>query len=403
MNDEKGYSLAKDGGEGVDGPVEETEAGVNGETAEVVGLSEEARKRIGLVVIGRNEGERLKRCLKSVAGRVEKMVYVDSGSSDGSVEFAKSKGVHVVELDMDRPFTMARGRNAGWRYLAEECAGIELVQFVDGDCEVVEGWIEKAYEVLNVNEDVVAVYGRRRERHPEASVYNAITDIEWDHPLGESKACGGDAMMRLDVVKEVEGYNEGMIAGEEAEMCVRMRRRGWKILRIDAEMTLHDMGMTRFSQWWKRSIRSGHAYAEGAALQGNGPERHNVRQVQRTVLWGMMVPGVLVLSFLIAFMTGWWVAWVLMLMILLLLLIQTYRVYLGYRKRDFEARSSRWCAMFVTISKVAQAMGVLQYWINRRLNRQTKLIEYRDVESFGSEDEASGNVASNHQSGEMIS
>jgi len=44
-----------------------------------------ASPKIGVVVIGRNEGERLKRCLQSVRGRAACVVYVDSGSTDDSL------------------------------------------------------------------------------------------------------------------------------------------------------------------------------------------------------------------------------------------------------------------------------------------------------------------------------
>ncbi len=63
--------------------------------------------QVGVIVIGRNEGERLKRCLNSLRHDCPVMVYVDSGSTDGSVEFAESIGVKVVRLDLSTPFTMA--------------------------------------------------------------------------------------------------------------------------------------------------------------------------------------------------------------------------------------------------------------------------------------------------------
>ena len=65
---------------------------------------------VSVVVIGRNEGERLKRCLASLATDSTCIVYVDSGSSDGSVDHARKSGVDVVELDLSIPFTAARAR-----------------------------------------------------------------------------------------------------------------------------------------------------------------------------------------------------------------------------------------------------------------------------------------------------
>ena len=153
---------------------------------------------LGLVAIGRNEGEQMRRCLESVMGRGLVIVYVDSGSVDGSVELARSLGADVVELDLSRPFTAARARNEGFERLCQIAPQVRFVQFVDGDCAVANGWLEKARGVLEKKPDVGVVCGRRRERFPDQTVYNRLADLEWDSPVGESKACGGDAMMRFE-------------------------------------------------------------------------------------------------------------------------------------------------------------------------------------------------------------
>ena len=245
---------------------------------------------LGVIAIGRNEGERLRLCLESVMGRGLIIVYVDSGSVDGSVELARSLGADVVELDLSRPFTAARARNEGFERLCQINPQVRFVQFIDGDCEVAEGWLEKAREVLEENLEVGVVCGRRRERFPERTVYNRLADLEWDSPVGEANACGGDAMMRVEAVRKVGGYNPMIIAAEDDEVCLRIRREGWKVLRLDYEMTLHDMAMTRLWQWWRRSTRTGHAYAEGSAMYGRTPERHFVRQTRSTIVWGILDP-----------------------------------------------------------------------------------------------------------------
>ncbi len=245
---------------------------------------------LGVIAIGRNEGERLRRCLESVMGRGLIIVYVDSGSEDGSVELARSLGANVVELDLSRPFTAARARNEGFERLCQINPQIRFVQFVDGDCEVVEGWLKEASGVLAENPEIGVVCGRRRERFPESTVYNRLADLEWDTPLGEASACGGDAMMRVEAVRKVGGYNPTIIAAEDDEVCLRIRREGWKVWRIDREMTLHDMAMTRFGQWWRRSTRTGHAYAEGSAMYGRTPDRHFVRQTRSAIALGIVIP-----------------------------------------------------------------------------------------------------------------
>lgn len=184
---------------------------------------------------------------------------------------------------MAQPFTAARARNAGIAQLPEN---VELVQFLDGDCVLQEGWLAQAQAFLTARQDVAVVCGRRREMYPQVSVYNQLIDGEWDTPIGEARACGGDALMRVDALRAVGGYRDDLVAGEEPEMCLRMRQAGWTIWRLDAEMTAHDAQITRISQWWKRTKRAGHAFAEGAALHGAPPERHWVSETRRALIWG---------------------------------------------------------------------------------------------------------------------
>ena len=220
---------------------------------------------LGVVAIGRNEGDRLRRCLNSVVGRGHTVVYVDSGSTDGSTELARI-GSRCNRARLVVTVHDGARRNTGFSRLSELDPDVRFVQFVDGDCELVDGWLERAAALIEGRPEVAVVCGRRRERYPDRSIYNRLADIEWNSPVGEVKYCGGDALMRVEAFRQVGGYNPALIAGEEPELCVRMRQIGGVIVRIDAEMTLHDIAMTQFRQFWKRSERAGHAYAEGAAI-----------------------------------------------------------------------------------------------------------------------------------------
>jgi GT2 family glycosyltransferase len=324
--------------------------------------------QLGIVAIGRNEGDRLRQCLTSVMGQAAIVVYVDSGSTDGSVELAKALGANVVDLDLATPFTAARARNAGFARLIELNPDLDYVQFVDGDCEVVAGWLAQAQQVLDTQPEIVVVCGRRRERYPEASIYNRLCDIEWDTPVGEAKACGGDAMMRVKAIQQVGGYNPELIAGEEPELCVRLRQQGGKILRMDAEMTLHDAAMTRFGQWWKRTQRAGHAYAEGAFLHGAPPECHWVKESRSIWLWGLMIPGGAIATALLT--QGW---------SLLLLLSYPLVGFKIYRYMETTGRSSKDAGLYAAaclVGKFAQLQGQLQFHWNRFLGKRSRLIEY---------------------------
>ncbi|WP_373534053.1 glycosyltransferase family 2 protein [Microcoleus sp.] len=332
-------------------------------------------KQVGLVAIGRNEGVRLEACLQSAIDKVALVVYVDSGSTDGSLELARSIGCDTVELDLSTPFTAARARNAGFARLRQVVPDIEFVQFVDGDCEVVDGWLETAQQKLAANTELAVVCGRRREKFPEATAYNRLCDIEWDTPVGEAKACGGDSMMRVKAFEQVGGFNPTLIAGEEPELCVRLRQNGWKIDRLDAEMTLHDAQMTGFDQWWKRCQRAGHAYAEGAWLHGNTPERHWMKDTLSIWFWGLVLP-------VLALGTAWFThGWSLLLLIGYPIL--TYRIYRRMQQqRNLPAQDAALYAIFCAIGRFPQLQGQIQFHQRRLLGQRSNLIEYKTSKSM---------------------
>ena len=318
---------------------------------------------VGVVVIGRNEGERLRRCLESVVGQAQAVVYVDSGSTDGSVALARSMGVDTVDLDMSIPFTAARARNEGFRFLRPD---IRYVQFVDGDCEVVTGWFEHASAFLQSRPDVGVVCGRRRERFAERSIYNLLCDIEWDTPIGEANACGGDSLMRADAFAAAGGFRDDLIAGEEPELCVRLRAAGWKIWRLDKEMTLHDAAMTRFGQWWKRTMRGGHAYAEGAFLHGGSPERRGIRESRRIWFWAAALPVLIAVAILLA---GPWGS-----VLLAVYPVQVVRLALRGKRTFYENLS--W-AFFNVLGKFPELIGQMRFHARRLAGGQIRLIEYK--------------------------
>ncbi len=287
------------------------------------------------------------------------MVYVDSNSTDNSVSLARDLGAQVVELDMSKPFSAARARNEGFAKLMQIAPQIEFVQFLDGDCELQLGWIDTAISAQGANPTIAVVCGRRRERFPDASIYNRLCDIEWNTPIGIAKSCGGDAMIRTQAFKDVSGYNPAVIAGEEPEMCVRLREKGWEIHRLNAEMTLHDAAMTRFGQWWKRNYRAGHAYAEGNARHGAPPERFREKEVKSNRVWGWL----------------WFIPLAWPLHVLLAVKIGNYM----RSHRKLPINQALLYGGSVALGKLPQMLGQRKYHANQRTGRQEAIIEYKSA------------------------
>jgi hypothetical protein len=281
------------------------------------------------------------------------------------VDHAKARGAIVVELDMSVPFTAARARNAGISRLIEALSGTEFVLVMDGDCELCPGFIEAARAAMEADPKTAVVCGRRRERHRDASIYNRLCDMEWDTPIGPAEACGGDALIRLSAFREVGGYDDGIIAGEEPELCFRLRQQGWTVLRIADDMTLHDAAMTRFDQWWKRSVRAGHAYAEGYARHG-----YWGRELRSALVYAAVIPPLAVATSLPTFGLG-------------LTLFGAHGILFarvrGHRLAKGDAGTdAALYAKYCVLSKFAHLAGMAKYAKNRLLRQRSRIIEYKN-------------------------
>lgn len=326
-------------------------------------------KNTGIVVIGRNEGERLKLCLHSALCQTEKIVYVDSDSSDDSVAYAESIGIAVVQLDMRTPFSAGRARNEGFQHLVNNHQELEYVQFIDGDCELCKGWLTFAVEYLEKISVCAVVAGRRKERFPEKSIYNILCDIEWNSPIGEAKSCGGDFLVRKSAFLETGGFNPIVIAGEEPELCYRLRHRRWKICRLDYEMTLHDAAIIRFSQWVMRAVRSGHAYAQGYALHGSGSEKYCLEDSLKIWFWAFIFP-ILILSLSLSFSPLW-------LLLLLAYTAQFFKIAININKRIVNWKHSFLYSFFNIIGKWPQFYGQLLFVKRIFIKINYSIIEYK--------------------------
>jgi len=332
-------------------------------------MTPDSAHNLAIVAIGRNEGERLKSCLRAATIGAKTVVYVDSGSTDGSAAFARSMRCAVVELNPDLPFSAARARNEGFALAMTIDPGVEAVQFLDGDCTLVESWQNQGRAALATRPDVGIVCGHVREIHPEASIYNRLFDLEWRQPPGEIDACGGIFMVRPGVFMALGGFRPEVIAAEDNEFCVRVRRSGQKILLLDTGMVWHDAAMKRFSEWWRRTRRTGHAYAQVAALHGDSEERYFVSDCRRVWIWGLLIPAT---ALGLALVTRGW-----SLLLLAAYPLQFAWIVLKGRKRGWSAGDAMIYAYFTVISKFPAVEGMIAFYSRRLRGKAPTIMEHK--------------------------
>jgi len=319
---------------------------------------------IAIVAIGRNEGDRLRRGLASVSNAGIRLVYVDSGSTDDSIEIAKAAGAQIVELDMSVPFSAARARNAGAERALVLSPKPRYIQFIDGDCAVANGWLETAREYLEGHQDVVLVTGWRAEQDRDASVYNAMCDEEWHQPAGDIEECGGDLMVRAEAHEKIGGYNPVVIAGEDIDYCLRLGTLGRRVL-LPQTMTLHDAAMLSFGQWWRRAVRAGHSYAHINDLH---PGRSR-RELLRAAAYGAVMPiaAILCLIFLPAGLV----------LICAAYALSYVKTVAGLRRNGQSLKESLHHSLFLWLSKFPNFIGLTTFYKRKLRCAEMKIIEYK--------------------------
>ena len=326
---------------------------------------------LGVVVIGRNEGERLRKCLASVRRTVYPIVYVDSGSTDGSVAIARSFDALVVELDASRPFSAARARNEGHACLLAHHPAIRFVQFIDGDCTLLDGWLDAAVIALAADPRRAAVLGHLAERNADASQYNRLCALEWKSRAGDLQNFSGligIAAIRSDVLLEVGGYNPNVIAGEDSELGVRMGLAGYKVTKLDHPMATHDADMTTFHQWWRRAVRAGHAIGQRAHLNGKTALKDGMRERNSALFWGIVVPAAILVT---AIPTNG-----LSFIGLGAYALLALRIWRGRRSQGDTREDAALYTRFVLLAKFAHVVGLLRFFANRLVHRY-EIIEYK--------------------------
>jgi glycosyltransferase involved in cell wall biosynthesis len=327
---------------------------------------------LSIVVIGRNEGIRLAACFKSIREACEmpeptELIYVDSHSTDGSPDSAASYGAKVIVLGPGK-LSAARARNAGWH-----AATGTFILFLDGDTILDPDFVRLALRRF-ADPRVAVVWGHRREIRPETSVYNRVLDLDWIAPAGDSDFCGGDSLMRREVLERTNGFNPELIAGEEPDLCRRIRATGDRILHIDASMTGHDLALHRASQYWRRAVRTGHAYAEISARYRDTPDPLWTRESRKNLFQGSLYILIAAVVITVAILTRSWIPFSLAFLAAAALCLRTARLS--------KWKGAPWSTLLLFgihshIQHLPILQGQLLYMWRRWRGQSRVLIEYK--------------------------
>lgn len=317
------------------------------------------RSRIGVVVIGRNEAMRLPATLRALTLTGLPMIYVDSRSSDNSIEVARGLGVKTLVLSPDKSINASSARNTGMQWLLERYPDLQYVQFVDGDTAISLEWLPAAILRLETQPTVGFVCGQLREKDRDNNIYRRLCDMEWRWDAtddAEPSRLGGMGLMRVAAFKQSGGYDETLVAGADPELYGRLVKQGWRLQVLPVMMGLHDSGMVAFKQWWTRCVKAGYGFAKGYA---NGSWRKDVRSA---IFWACLLPVFTLLATLLPF--GGYIA----LFLLASYPLNTLRIWFGKAKHEFSAADRYLYANALMLMKFAQMWGIAKFHFQKQIS-----------------------------------
>jgi GT2 family glycosyltransferase len=305
----------------------------------------------GIVVIGQNEGSYLEACFKSIVNSGCPVVYSDSASKDNSIEIAEKFNIEIVQLDAAK-VSAACGRNLGAKYLLDRFPNLKYIQFIDGDTALDERWMANAIKVFYEQPDVALVAGQLDEKNSTKSLYKEMSALEWERAPGETLYSGGNCMIRSDVFVKIGGFNPKIIAGEDPELCYRLRKEGWKIWQINTLMGVHDSKILTFSQFLKRSMRTGYAYQQISCMYCKTDEKLFFKENLSNWFYGGLIP---LLTLLLVPIFSFWSLGILLIYPLLIM-----RIF-WRKKKYWKPHLAFFYALTCTAAKFPGVLGACRY------------------------------------------
>jgi glycosyltransferase involved in cell wall biosynthesis len=192
-----------------------------------------ARCCVSVIIKALNEEERIaatiESALRAVAAVGGEVVLADSCSSDRTVELAMKYPVRIVQLAHPNERRCGVGPQLGYQH-----SNGEFIYIVDGDMQMLEGFLEEALDVLARQPDVAGVGGRVVELNTESLEYVAREERVAAHrQAGIVDRLDGGGLYRRSAI-EAAGYfsDRNLHSYEEFDLGVRLRSLGWKLWRI---------------------------------------------------------------------------------------------------------------------------------------------------------------------------
>lgn len=223
-------------------------------------MSASIQNKISVIVPAKNEQKHIGECLNSLLNQeipedLFEVIVVDNGSTDNTVLIASSYDrVKVVSAPN---LNVGAVRNIG----ANEAVG-EFLAFIDADCVAPNNWLLNIHKHLKVSSTIVGG-GAMLPHNPDPIERFWLLEGPNGHNIPRELIGATFAVSKANF-ESVGGFDESVTSGEDSDLSMRFRAKGFKVL-ISRDFSVIHLGNAKTSiDFIKRQIWHSENYLKNA-------------------------------------------------------------------------------------------------------------------------------------------
>lgn len=240
----------------------------DGQHTKPVNYHTDTKIRLSIIIKALNEQAKIEAAIRSALASVRgidaEVILADSLSTDDTVELAARYPIKIVQLINPRDRSCGIGPQLGFQF-----ARGEYIYLMDGDMELNPDFARLALSQLDHQPDVAGIGGVVEEQNAANLIFELRKKSSLAHMrVGEVDRLNMGGLYRRAALEDV-GYfsNRNLHSFEELELALRLRAKGWRLLRLPIVAIRHYGHTLPMLRLLGLRFRSGYVQGPGELLR----------------------------------------------------------------------------------------------------------------------------------------
>ena len=218
--------------------------------------------KVSIIIVNWDGRQYLGNCLASVfeqSYKDFKVILVDNGSTDDSVEFVKKNYSNVEIITLDKNYGFAKANNIAMERALKE--GANYIALLNNDTRADNNWLDNLVKVMGLDKKIGICSSKILSIDNPRILYSTghifkwgkildrghgeIDNGQYDNKIDVVGACAGACLYRKEMIEQIGLFDENFVTSyEDAEMSWRALRKGWKSKYVPTAIVYHHGGGT---------------------------------------------------------------------------------------------------------------------------------------------------------------